>query len=133
MIDSLLGEHSTDEQGNGLIGLITDGQRQHDSFRFWESLKGPRVGRLDDKTGLEGVISVSAAKGVHTLQVRGEAERDMVILRAGDRLEDTGEKRTGLADDEIDLRSRRRACPQDCNDVCHDEATSEKKPNQFCG
>ena len=81
------------------VPLLGDLHRENDGGGIGETAERPRVGGFDDEAAPEGVVGVSAPEGVHLFQIRRQAEGCVVVLRAGDALQDTGQNRTRLADD----------------------------------
>ena len=81
------------------VPLLGDLHRENDGGSIGETAERPRVGGFDDEAAPEGVVGVSAPEGVHLFQIRRQAEGCVVVLRAGDALQDTGQNRTRLADD----------------------------------
>lgn len=66
----------------------------------------PTWGGFDDEAAPKGVIGVPAPEGIHPRQVLGQAEGGVVVLRAGDPLQNTGQHRTRLCDDDKNLLVR---------------------------
>lgn len=63
----------------------------------------PAWGGFDDEAAPKGVIGVPAPEGIHPRQILGKTEGGMVVLRAGDTLQNTGQHRTRLCDDDKNL------------------------------
>lgn len=63
----------------------------------------PAWGGFDDEAAPKGVIGVPAPEGIHPRQILGQTEGGMVVLRAGDTLQNTGQHRTRLCDDDKNL------------------------------
>lgn len=63
----------------------------------------PAWGGFDDEAAPKGVIGVPAPEGIHPRQILEKTEGGMVVLRAGDTLQNTGQHRTRLCDDDKNL------------------------------
>lgn len=88
------------------VPLLGDLHRKDDGGGVGEAAERSRVGGFDDKSAPKGVVGVSASKGIHPRQVSGQAEGGVVVLRAGDALQNTGQHRTRLCDDDKNLLVR---------------------------
>ena len=88
------------------VPLLGDLHRKDDGGGVGEAAKRPRVGGFDDEAAPKGVIRVPAPEGIHPRQILGQAEGGVVVLRAGDPLQNTGQHRTRLCDDDKNLLVR---------------------------
>ena len=85
------------------VTLLGDLHRKDDGGGVGEAAERSRVGGFDDKAAPEGVVGVSAPEGIHPRQILGQTEGGVVVLRAGDALQNTGQHRTRLCDDDKNL------------------------------
>ena len=88
------------------VSLLGDLHSKDDGGGIGEAAERPRVGGFDDEAAPKGVIGVPAPEGIHPRQVLGQAEGGVVVLRAGDPLQNTGQHRTRLCDDDKNLLVR---------------------------
>ena len=88
------------------VPLLGDLHRKDDGGGVGEAAERPRVGGFDDEAAPKGVIGVPAPEGIHPRQILGQTEGGVVVLRAGDPLQNTGQHRTRLCDDDKNLLVR---------------------------
>lgn len=98
--------HGLQGAADGIVLLGGHCDLQHLRLRIGKTLEGTEPYRFRYKPAPKRVVRMAAAEGIHQMQISIGADGRVIVLSAGDLLQDTGKESPGLGNNDINFLLR---------------------------